>query len=159
MNLPIVNVYGRITRKGVSTTNTRNNAQLTRFTLSVPVERRPPATTGAAGEKIPKGAEQRRPWWITCLVFEPKLQRIAEALSAGDNVSAVGRLDRRRWYGDDGTEHSEWAVVVDSFAAMIPGQRFPSTAPGNEQEPPEAAEPPHIPDEEMYDAAEQPAGS
>ena len=149
MNVPIANLYGRVTRKGIEKRTSRNNRKMVRFTLSALVERQAP--TMANGDEITDASlKARKPWWLRCVVLNPHYLAQAEALGPGDYVSITGQVTRRRWFGDDKEWHDEWSVMVDSMASFMPGQRYPMKWADEATEQAEStATPPALQDDEV----------
>ena len=164
MTKPVTCAYSRVTRNGVRKGKTRQGRPMVTFTVSVLIEERKP-TTGNGEPLTDPDESRRKPWWIRCVVVNSQYLAQAEALAPGDYAFLIGRLERRRWKGDDGNWRDEWTLFVDSMASFIPG-RYParpsgpqtaasagSPAPGDETEtPPNESDPDPDPDpEDGYD--------
>ena len=123
MTKPVACVYARVTRNGVRKGKTRKGRPMVVFTASVLVEERQP--TSGKGRPLSDPQDRRRkPWWLMCVVVNPQYLAQAEALAPGDYSTLMGRLERRRWKGDDAKWREDWTLFVDSMASFAPG-RYP----------------------------------
>ena len=123
MTKPVACVYARVARNGVRKGKTRKGRPMVVFTASVLVEERQP--TNGKGRPLSDPADRRRKhWWLMCVVVNPQYLAQAETLAPGEYSSLMGRLERRRWKGDDGKWREDWTLFVDSMASFAPG-RYP----------------------------------
>ncbi len=70
----------------------------------------------ACNRKFKQGEELKEEvLFIECVEFGPHAETHAQAIDKGYHVLVDGRLQQRRWEGEDGQKHSKHEVVVEKL--------------------------------------------